>query len=73
MQKLKPNKIEKIKQKLIAVTPLDISIQNDSKHEIHYECEETVDGLKPRILIKIKRLRKRFKRNRKPYILRQTK
>jgi len=65
MQKLQPNKIEKIKQKLICVTPLDISIQNDTKHEIQYECEETTDGVKPKLLIKIRRLKKKLRRKKK--------
>jgi len=65
MQKLKPSKIEKIKQKLITVTPLGISMQNDTKHEIQYECEETIDGVKPKILIRIRRIRKKLKRNKK--------
>lgn len=65
MQKLKPSKMEKIKQKLITVTPLDILILNDTKHEIQYECEETVDGMKPKILIKIRGFKKKLKRLKK--------
>ena len=58
MQKLKMGKERKIEQKLITVTPLNIVVQNGTRHEIHYEVAETLDGIRPRILIKIRRLKK---------------
>jgi len=53
----------KIKQKLITVTPLDITLQNETGNNIILECEETQDGVKPKLLIKIKKFIKR--RNKK--------
>jgi hypothetical protein len=41
---------------------LDISIVNESEHEVYYECEEVPDGVRPKILIKIKKLKKMLKR-----------
>ena len=73
MQKLKMGKEEKIRQKLITVTPLDIVLQNGTRHEIHYEVAETLDGIRPRILIKIRRLKKSlFHKKRKKRVHRGT-
>jgi len=58
-EKIKPKTLSKIKQKLIAVHPIEISIVNETRHNIYYECEENVDGVKPKLYIKIKRLLKR--------------
>jgi hypothetical protein len=65
VQKLKPKSLGKIKQKLITSHPLDISIANESKHEIFYECEEIPDGVRPKLLIKIKQLKKILKKKRR--------
>jgi hypothetical protein len=62
VQKLEPKALERIKQKLITSLPLDISIVNESEHEVYYECEEVPDGVRPKILIKIKKLKKMLKR-----------
>jgi len=62
MQKLEPKAFERIKQKLITSLPLDISIVNDTEHEVYYECEEVPDGVRPKILIKIKQLKKMLKK-----------
>jgi len=62
MQKLEPKAFERIKQKLITSLPLDISIVNDTEHEVYYECEEIPDGVRPKILIKIKQLKKMLKK-----------
>jgi hypothetical protein len=62
MQKLEPKALERIKQKLITSLPLDISIVNESEHEVYYECEEVPDGVRPKILIKIKKLKKILKK-----------
>ena len=60
MQRLKPRKIEKIKQKLVCTIPLNVSIQNNTKSEIAFECEETVDGVRPKMLIKIRRVKRKI-------------
>jgi hypothetical protein len=62
MQRLEPKALERIKQKLITSLPLDISIVNESEHEVYYECEEVPDGVRPKILIKIKQLKKILKK-----------
>jgi hypothetical protein len=62
VQKLEPKALERIKQKLITSLPLDISIVNESEHEVYYECEEVPDGVRPKILIKIKKLKKILKK-----------
>jgi hypothetical protein len=62
VQKLEPKALERIKQKLITSLPLDISIVNESEHEVYYECEEVPDGVRPKILIKIKKLKKMLKK-----------
>lgn len=62
MQHLKPKKVCSIKQKLICATRLEILLKNDSLHTVEYEVEEVVDGVKPKLLIKIRRLKKKFRR-----------
>jgi len=62
MQKLKPGKIEKIKQKMICTTHIAISVKNQTKRYIYYDVEEIIDGVKPKIMIKIKQLKRKMKR-----------
>ena len=62
MQKLKAGKIEKIKQRLVCVTPVEIYIQNKTGRYILFELKENLDGIKPKILIKIKKLKRKLKR-----------
>jgi hypothetical protein len=61
MQKLEPNSVGKVKQKLISAIPLEISISNETEYEIHYDCEEVPNGVRPKVLIKIKQLKKVLK------------
>jgi len=56
--KIKHNQIEKIKQRLITVTPLDLAIENRTKNTIHFECIEVLDGVKPKLLVVIKKIKK---------------
>ena len=62
MQKLKTGKMEKIKQKLLCTTPTEIYIQNKMRRHILLDVEESLDGVKPKIIIRIKQLRRKIKR-----------
>lgn len=55
---LKHGKIEHIKRKLHLYVDTDIVVENglDEDKDIDYEIEENVDGSKPSIRIRIKRL-----------------
>jgi hypothetical protein len=62
IQKLKTGKIEKIKQRLVYTTPVEILIQNKTRRNILLEFEESLDGVRPKILVKIRDLKRKLKR-----------
>jgi hypothetical protein len=62
LQKLKRGKIEKIKQRLLCTTPTEIYVQNKTRRHMLFEIEESLDGVKPKIMIRIKQLKRKLKR-----------
>lgn|GEM_PF-3344661 len=64
MQKLEAGKTFHIRQKLIgAFTPM-IVMSNATKHDVMFELEENVDGVKPSLAIKIRRIIKKGRKKR---------
>ena len=61
MQRLKAGKTFHIKQKLISVLNKKIAITNATKNDFILELEENIDGVKPSLTIKIKRIIKKRK------------
>ena len=62
MEKLGSGKIVKIKRKLRLSIAETIKLKNDTKHDLFFEVEEMPDGVKPNIILKIRRAIKRRKR-----------
>jgi len=59
MQKLKAGKTFHIRQKLISAVNKKIVMTNTTKHDVMFELEENVDGVKPSLAIKIRRIIKK--------------
>lgn len=59
MQKLKAGKTFHIRQKLISAVNKKIVMANATKHDFIFEFEENVDGVKPSLTIKIRRIIKK--------------
>lgn len=64
--RLKKRKVTEIKQKLHSAFSKRIFVANHMKNtDVEIDCAERVDGVKPRVIIRIKNMTKRLKRKKK--------